>query len=278
MALLPVQRVPVGDVTLACREYGKGEPLVLINGLASAMDTWNPPVLDALSRHFRTIVFDTRGTGYSGYSGEPFSISRFVRDTARLMEGLEVARAHVLGFSMGACIAQELALSFPKKVDRLVLVAGDCGGSEAVRSSPDVFSRLIDKSGTPADIAGRMFPLLFPPAWLATHDPLRYCPEVEETTEDTAAAWQLDAFLSWPGSFSRLGMVLAQTLVLAGDADSVVPCENSRTLAGQIPGAELEIFPGAGHGLMYQCPDRFSQTVLRFLCREGCAGAKVPVD
>ena len=277
MALPLVRRVPVGDVTLACREYGTGEPLVLINGLASAMDTWNPPVLDALSRHFRVIVFDTRGTGCSGSPGEPFSISLFAEDTARLMEGLGIAGAHVLGFSMGACIAQELVLAFPKKVNRLVLVAGDCGGREAVRSSPDVFSRLIDKSGTLAEVAGRMFPLLFPAAWLATHNPLRYCPEVEETTEDAAAARQLDAFLSWPGSFSRIRAVLAQTLVIAGDADSVVPCENSRTLAGQIPGAELEIFPGAGHGLMYQCPDRFAATVLRFLCREECAGAKIPV-
>ena len=193
------------------------------------------------------------------------------------MEGLGIARAHVLGFSLGASIAQELVLAFPEKVDRLVLVGGDCGGSEAVRSSPAVFARLIDKSGTFEEVAARMFPLLFPPTWLASHDPFRYCPEVEETTSAETGARQLDAFLSWPGSFFRLGAVRAGTRVLAGDADSVIPWENSRVLAGQIPGAELEIFPGAGHGLMYQCPDRFSQTVLRFLCREGCAGAKVPV-
>lgn len=261
----PIKTVPVGDVTLACREYGAGEPLVLINGLASAMDTWNPPVIEALARHFRVVVFDPRGTGYSGYTDEPFSISLFMQDTARLMEGLGITRAHVLGFSMGACIAQELALAFPEKVCRLVLVGGDCGGSEAVRSSPGVFARLIDKSGTPAEIARRMFPLLFSPEWLAGHDPLRYCPGVEETTEDAVAARQLDAFLSWPGSFARLSDIRAKTLVCCGDADAVVPCENSRILAGRIPGAELAVFPGAGHGLMYQCPDRFSQTVIGFL-------------
>jgi len=260
----PVRIVPDGGVTLACREHGAGEPLVLINGLASAMDTWNPPVIEALARHYRVVVFDPRGTGYSGYTDEPFSISLFMQDTARLMEGLGIARAHVLGFSMGACIAQELALAFPEKVCRLVLVGGDCGGNEAVRSSPGVFARLIDKSGTPAEIARRMFPLLFSPAWLAGHDPLRYCPEVEETTEDAVAARQLDAFLSWPGSFARLSDIRAKTLVCCGDADAVVPCENSRILAGRIPGAELAVFPGAGHGLMYQCPDRFSQTVIGF--------------
>ncbi|WP_292370989.1 alpha/beta fold hydrolase [Methanoregula sp. UBA64] len=265
MALPPIRTVPVGDVTLACREYGAGEPLVLVNGLVSAMDTWNPPVIEALARHFRVIVFDNRGTGCSGYSGEPFSIPLFCEDTARLMEGLGIARAHVLGFSMGACIAQELALAFPEKVDRLVLVGGDCGGSEAVRSSGEVFARLIDRSGTLLEIARRMFSLLFPAAWLAGHNPFAYCPEVMETTGDEAAARQLEAFLSWPGSFSRLYRVRAKTLVIAGDLDAVVPYENSRILAGQIPGAELVVFPGAGHGMMYQCPDRFCETVSGFL-------------
>ena len=261
----PLLSIPSGDVTLACREYGTGEPLVLVNGLASAMDTWNPPVLDALSRRFRVIVFDNRGTGYSGYSDERFSIGLFAKDVARLMDGLHIGRAHVLGNSMGACIAQELALSLPERVDRLVLVAGDCGGSESARASPDIFARLTDRSGTMEELTGRIFPLLFPQEWLLSHDPLHYCPKVTETTEDDVAARQLDAFLTWPGSFSRLYGITSRTLVITGDKDAVVPYENSRTLAGQIPGSKLEIFPGAGHGLMYQCPDRFSQTVLGFL-------------
>ena len=255
----------VGGVALAYRTYGGGYPLVLINGLASAMDTWNPPVLDALARHFRVIVFDHRGTGYSGVSDDPFSIPLFMQDTVGLMEHLGIARAHVLGFSMGTCIAQELALAFPEKIDRLVLVSGDCGGAEAVRSGTAVFSCLIDRSGTIEDITNRLFPLLFPPAWLATHDPFRYCPPVEETTNDENAARQLAAFLSWPGSFLRLGKIRSRTLVITGDEDAVVPCGNSRLLARKIPGTRLAVFPGAGHGLMYQCPERFGETVIGFL-------------
>jgi len=265
MALPLPETCTVDGVTLAYRTYGSGYPLVLINGLASAMDTWNPPVLDVLARHFRVIVFDNRGTGYSGASGEPFSIPLFAADTAGLMEHLGIARAHVLGFSMGACIAQELALAFPEKIDRLILVSGDCGGAEAVRGDPGIFARLIDKSGTIGEITNRMFPLLFPPAWLATHDPFRYCPAVEENTSDENAARQLAAFLSWPGAFPRLGTIRSRTLVITGDADAVVPHENTRLFAGTIPGAELVVIPGAGHGLMYQCPDRLSETVLGFL-------------
>jgi pimeloyl-ACP methyl ester carboxylesterase len=267
MALPPPENCTVGSVTLAYREYGAGFSLVLINGLASAMDTWNPPVIEKLSRHFRVIVFDNRGTGYSGFSDKPFSVPLFALDTADIMDALGIVRAHILGFSMGACIAQELAIAFPEKVDRLILVAGDCGGTEAVRTDPEIFARLIDKSGTIEDVVNRMFPLLFPPAWLATHDPFRYCPDVYETTSTENAVRQLAAFSTWPGSFSRLGAILSRTFVIAGDADAVVPLENSRLLAGKITGAELAIFPGAGHGLMYQCPDLFSERVLGFLER-----------
>jgi pimeloyl-ACP methyl ester carboxylesterase len=152
---------------------------------------------------------------------------------------------------MGACIAQELALAFPENVDRLIFVAGDCGGAEAVRTDPDVFFRLTDKSGTIEDVVNRMFSPLFPPAWLATHDPFRYCPAVEETTSTENAARQLAVFLSWPGSFSRLEKIRSRTLVIFGDADAVVPPENSRLISSRIPGAELVTFHGGGHGLMY---------------------------
>ena len=64
--------ISVGDVTLAYHEYGSGYPVIFINGLASAMDTWNPPVIGKISRHFRVIVFDNRGT-----DSRAFRMSRF---------------------------------------------------------------------------------------------------------------------------------------------------------------------------------------------------------
>ena len=69
MTLIPADTVPVDDVSLAYREYGSGYPVVLINGLASTMDMWNPPVLARISEQFRVIIFDNRGTGYSCSSG-----------------------------------------------------------------------------------------------------------------------------------------------------------------------------------------------------------------
>ncbi len=176
MNAVPVKTLAVNGVTLACKILGRGYPLVLINGFASTMDTWSPPVLAALARHFRVIIFDNRGTGYSSASDEPFSITLFADDTAALMDTLGIARSHVLGLSMGASIAQELVLVHPDRVERLVLVAGTCGGAQGIRMQPDVWSRLSDKSGELMDIVNRMFSVLFPQDWLASHDPFQVLP------------------------------------------------------------------------------------------------------
>jgi len=264
---IPANTVPVDDVSLAYRESGSGYPVVLINGLASTMDMWNPPVLSKISEHFRVIIFDSRGTGFSSSSDKPFSIPLLAHDTATLMDALSISSAYILGLSMGASIAQELALSFPGKVTKLILVAGECGGSESVRMQPEIMAQLMDKSGTMNDVVNRMFSLLFPPSWLGAHDPFSYCPEVYETTSEEIVARQASAFFEWTGSFFRLGNIHMPTLVITGTDDVIVPPINSHIIRGRIPGAQLVEIPGAGHGLMYQFPDRFSDCVLTFLDR-----------
>ena len=141
MTRIPVKTVPVDDVTLAYGESGSGYPVVLISGLGSTMDMWNPPVLEKISHHFRVIIFDNRNTGYSSASDKPLSIPLLARDTAMLMDALGISSAHILGHSMGASIAQELALSFPAKVTRLILVAGP------VHVEPDPSYRPVPAAG-----------------------------------------------------------------------------------------------------------------------------------
>jgi pimeloyl-ACP methyl ester carboxylesterase len=262
---IPVKNAAIDDISIAYRDFGSGKPLVLINGFASTMDMWNPPVLSALAEQFRIIIFDTRGTGYSSSSGKPFSIPLFAGDTLSLMDALDIPRAHVLGLSMCASVALELALGWPDRVERLVLVSGQCGGQEAVRMRPEVWATLSDKSGTASDVADRMFSLLFPRQWRATHDPFRYCPEVYETTSGESAARQADAFLSWTGCCSRLHAIRVPVLIVTGTEDVVIPPENSSHLAKNIPGAEVIPFCGAGHGLMYQVPREFAGALLSFL-------------
>ena len=261
----PVLTSDVNGITIAYQDLGSGSPLVLINGFASTMDMWNPPVLAALASQFRIIIFDHRGTGYSSASDDPFSITRFADDTLALMDALGISRAHILGLSMGASVAQELVLAHPERVDRLILVAGTCGGSEAVCMAPEIWRNLSDKSGTGLDLANRMFSVLFTKDWLRANDPWKYCPDVSETTSEETAARQANAFYTWPGSYGRCRRSVVPTLVITGTDDVVIPPANAMTLLERIPGARLVQFPGAGHGLMYQCPDQFTKVVREFL-------------
>jgi pimeloyl-ACP methyl ester carboxylesterase len=267
MARISYNTIPVDDVSLAYSESGSGYPVIFINGLASTMDMWNPPVLSKISEYFRVIIFDNRGTGYSNKSEKPFSIPLLAQDTSALMDALDISSAHILGLSMGASVAQEFTLNFPEKVNKLILVSGECGGSESIKMQPEILAELMDKSGTVLDIVNRMFSLLFPASWLATHDPFQYCPEVNETTSDEVVKRQAAAFFAWTGSFNRLGDIRSPTLVITGTEDVIVPSVNSLVINGQVPGSQLIEIPGAGHGLMYQFPDRFSDCVLTFLDR-----------
>ncbi len=262
---LPLKSATSGEISLAFRDLGTGFPLILLNGFASTMDMWAPALLSALSDHFRVIIFDHRGTGYSSSSETPFSLPLFAEDAAAILGCLGISRAHVLGHSMGACVALELALARPELAEKLVLVSGNCGGKEATPMEPGVWAMLSDKSGTASDVADRMFSILFPAEWLATHDPWQYCPEVYETTGEESAARQATAFFLWAGCYDRLPGIRAPTLVLTGTDDVVIPAENSFTLGRRIPGAKVVPVCGAGHGLMYQCPGEVAGTVISFL-------------
>ncbi|MGD0079038.1 MAG: alpha/beta hydrolase [Methanoregula sp.] len=262
---LPLKSATSGEISLAFRDLGTGFPLILLNGFASTMDMWNPPLLSALSDLFRVIIFDHRGTGYSSSSDMPFSLPLFAEDAAALLGSLGISRAHVLGHSMGACMALELALARPELVEKLVLVSGNCGGKEAIPMQPGVWATLSDKSGSATDVADRMFSVLFTPEWLATHDPWQYCPEVYETTGEDVAARQAAAFSSWAGCYDRLPVIHAPTLLLTGTDDVIIPAENSFTLGRRIPGAKVVPVCGAGHGLMYQHPEEVAGTVISFL-------------
>jgi pimeloyl-ACP methyl ester carboxylesterase len=258
--------IPVGDIDVAYELFGEGYPIVLIMGYSGTMDLWAPAVLQGLATHYQVIVFDNRGMGKTTASDKDFTIELFADDTAGLLDALNIGCAHVLGWSMGTCIAQELALSHPDKVNRLILYAADCGGKEAIQPSPEVLEILADTSGTLQERGERLFKLLFPVKWLQEHpDPGTYFPMPTETSSPENIQRQYKAIDNWTGTFTRLPQITQDTLLIAGTDDVIPPPENSFIIAERIPGAWLVQLKDAGHGLMYQYPEKFSRIVLTFL-------------
>jgi pimeloyl-ACP methyl ester carboxylesterase len=262
----PVQRVPVDDITIAYRETGSGEPIVLIMGYSSTMDLWDPELVNGLAEHNRVIVFDNRGMGNSTSSDKEYSMRLFADDTAGLMDALNITRANVLGFSMGTAIAQELVLNHPEKVNKLILYAADTGGKEAIPPSPEVLAVLANTSGTERERGERLFAELFPAAWLKENpDPSKYFPIPTEYSPPENVQRQYKAIADWNGTFSRLPGISQPLLLVAGDQDALTPPENSLVIAGRVPHSWVVRIRGGGHGVMYQYPDEFTHIVQTFL-------------
>jgi pimeloyl-ACP methyl ester carboxylesterase len=261
-----IKTVPVGDITMAYKEVGSGEPLILIMGYAGTMDLWDTRFLNKLAKQYHVIVFDNRGMGHSTSSDKEYSIRLFASDTAGLMDALGIKKAHIMGWSMGTFVAQELTLGYPEKVDKLILYAATPGGKEAEPPSLRVIAALTNTTGTDRERGERLFGVLFPPAWLMQNpDPSNYFPGVTETSPPATILRQDAAIQAWNGTYSRLPAIQQPLLLIAGVQDVIAPPGNSLLIAEQVPQAWLVRIRGGGHGLMYQYPDDLAALVLTFL-------------
>jgi pimeloyl-ACP methyl ester carboxylesterase len=263
-----MKTVPVGDIMMAYKEAGFGEPLILIMGYSGTMDLWDPRVVNQLAQRYRVIVFDNRGMGFTTSSDKQYTIRLFADDTAGLMDALGIRKAHIMGWSMGTNIAQELTLDYPEKVDKLILYAGDAGGKEALPPARQDIAVLSNVSGTGRERGERLFRELFPPAWLKENpDPLTYFPKVSSTSPAENVRRQNEAMMTWNGSYSRLPALKQPLLLITGDQDVLTPPGNSLIIAGQVPHSWVVRMRGGGHGLMYQYPNAFASIVLTFLAQ-----------
>jgi pimeloyl-ACP methyl ester carboxylesterase len=264
-----IERVPVADIEIAYRIFGQpgdGVPLLLIMGYGGLMEMWPPAIVEALAQTRRVIVFDNRGMGYTTSSDRDYSIERFAADTHALLDVLHIDRAHVLGWSMGSFIAQELALRHPERVDKLILLSASCGGSEAIWPDEAVWRRLVDLSGTLEERIRRMFENLFPADWLReTPDPMQVFPPITAPVDDANLLRQAETLRAWAGVCQRLSEIGAQTLLMTGAEDVVIPPQNAWIIGERIAGASLIQIKGGGHGFFYQSPEQTARYLSAFL-------------
>lgn len=266
---MPSQNITVGDINIAYKQIGKAgaKPIILITGASATMDMWNPLLLERLaSANYRVIIFENRGVGESTGGTKEFSISQFANDTLGLLDGLGISKADVLGWSMGGFIAQQLALTYPDKVDNLILYTTSCGGPNDRPTPPEVMRIVTNTSMSQEERMQKLAPLFFAPAsWFKAHsDYSNYfrIPREFPIPQQTHLQ-QLDAAATWTGTCNALSSITQPTLVIVGMNDDAAP--DSLTLADGIPGSWLIRIRDAGHGLMYQHPDVFNELLMTFL-------------
>ncbi len=257
-----------------------GDPLLCVMGLGGDHMFWEfqTPVF---ARAHKTIVFDNRGAGRSSKPPGPYSVQLLADDAAALLAHLGIARAHVVGLSMGGMIAQDLAIRHGERVGALVLAATYARPDESVRRTSEEGAQRamgsplamlqggkIDPSAIDIKQVFRFMMSLVLSAEFIEREKqwLRGLLERTLANEPSMEAFlaQVSAVLGHDAA-ADLERVRSPTLVLTGDADKLVRPHHSDELAQLIPGAKLVKVPGGTHGFNIEMAERFNKEVLDFI-------------
>lgn len=227
----PVQYAEVNGVTLGYREFGAGEPLLMIEGFGATMDNWGETFIGILASKYHVYTYDHRGMGYSGDSDKAPSMSQYAEDAAALMSALGHERMHVYGASMGSSISQQLTIDHPDKVQKLIL---DSNTYSVLIPETKVLHSIIETVAVNA-------------------------------SEPQGLRNEAKANLEWNGSFDRLSGINNDVMLVVGTEDVLTPQEVSLQIAGEINGSWLVRFKGLPHTGYHQAPVQYGQNALNFL-------------
>jgi pimeloyl-ACP methyl ester carboxylesterase len=146
---IPLKKVHVGDIDIAYKMFGKGEPILLFNGASDRIDAWDPSFLTGLSSNHTVIAFDQRGIANTTTGSKSYTYQQLANDAAGLLDALKIPKADVMGYSLGSYLAQQLTMMYPDKVNSLVLVGSSCGGKDHTPKPPELIklqSEIVNKS------------------------------------------------------------------------------------------------------------------------------------
>ena len=249
----------IGDIDIYYEEQGQGEPVLLAPPSWWPSDTWKVSVVPFLSKHYRTIIFDCRGTGYSSKPDHGCNIEQFAKDCAGLLGYLKVSRCHAAGFALGGQIAQALAIQRPDLVATLTIAAAGAG-TKATDGGPRVIRNTdeeeIREHGFERFIRGHVenTHMAFNATFYDAH------PEVVKALSD-ALWWRqtspeqhryhYEARRTWD-TLGNAAKVKVSTLILCGAQDDVnrggsTPVGTARKLGELVPGSELALVPDVKH-------------------------------
>ncbi len=228
----PVQYADVNGVTLGYREFGSGEPLLMIEGFGATMDNWNETFIGILSSKYHVYTYDHRGMGYSSDNdAQSPTISQYAEDAAALMSVLGYESMNVYGASMGSSTSQQLVIDNPERVRKLIL-------------DSNTYSVYIPETTVLLGI-------------LKT--------EANNSSQPQGLRNEAMANLQWDGSYDMLSGINKDVMLVVGTEDILTPDEVSLQIAEQINGSWVVRFKGIPHTGYHVAPVQYGHNAVNFL-------------
>lgn len=255
-------RADIGDLQLHYDVAGEGSAVVLTHGLGGDLHYWDATVAALTPKH-RVVRWDVRGCGESDKPAGPYAPALFADDLARLLDALAIARAHLVGISMGGVISQSFALRHPRRVISLVLTSTSSEVGPRATANWQRLADRIEQHGFDARSADASRSVA--PAFAAGHaDVMEQLKQQTLRNEPHAYAAAARAMSDYRFT-AQLREVTAPTLVLQGLDDQLTPPGGAVKLCRALPRAHLVMIPGTGHNIPVEQPLAFNAAVAAFL-------------
>lgn len=234
---------PVNGVKIWYAEFGEGQAVILLHGGLANSNYWGS-LVPALDKHYRVIVMDSRGHGRSTRNDQPYGYDLMASDVVALMDFLKIKKAAIVGWSDGAILGLDIAISHPERITKLFAFAANSDPSGMTDiSKSDVFNAFFLRAEKEYE--------------MVSATPTKYNDFLN----------QLSKMWATQPSFTKaqLAGIKTPTWIVDGDHDEAIKRENTEFMAATIPGAGLLLQPEVSHFSFLQDPALFNDDVLHFL-------------
>lgn len=259
-------------ITYVYRELGEkiGIPIVFFTHLSANLDNWDPRIIDGIAKQHWVITFDNTGVGLS--SGQvPGTIKEMAEDAIAFIKALGFKQIDILSFSMGGMIAQELLELEPTLIRKVILTGTGPRGGKGIENVTKISNQdLVRAIFTLKDVKTYLF---FTRTSNGKKKAKEFLARIKERKQNRDKMISLKGYLTQLKAINRWGKstpadlskIKQPILVVNGEADRMVPTENSYDLVQRLLNSKLVIYKDAGHGAIFQYHEEFTKEVLAFL-------------
>ena len=267
----PTRYIESRTIRFAYRSLGPatGTPLVLLQHFSGNIDAWDPAVVNALAADRPVIAFDNAGVGRStGQTSD--NVEAMARDAVDFINALGLSEVDLLGFSLGGCVAQQIASEHRRLVRKLILVGtAPKGGEEHLLA-------VLQQAFSQTDVPDARLPLFFTASDASRSAGLAFLRRTkvrkdDRDTDNGSAVTdpQAKALITWCATpdpdHGILRAIRQPVLVVSGSHDTMLPADNAYAMFKQLSNAQLALYPDSGHGALFQHHELFVSQVRTFL-------------